>query len=104
MLVFIWWAYMVFEAYHTARKRRLGEPVDEYSSLIDFRNRGGAGPVAGIGLIALGGILLLHTLGVVSFEVVARFWPVLLILAGAYILYSRFTTQQQAREEMRHER
>src|SRR5690349_16390700 len=25
ILIFVWWAYMVFEAYHTARKRRLGE-------------------------------------------------------------------------------
>src|SRR5690242_18617927 len=28
--VMAWMAYMAFEAYHTARKRRLGEPVDEY--------------------------------------------------------------------------
>ena len=29
MALMAWWAYMVFEAYHTARKRRAGEPVDE---------------------------------------------------------------------------
>ena len=28
------WAYMAFEAYHTARKRQLGQPVDEFSSLV----------------------------------------------------------------------
>ena len=28
---------MAFEAYHTARKRRMGEPVDEYSSLLNLR-------------------------------------------------------------------
>ena len=28
MLVVAWMAYMTFEAYHTARKRRAGEPVD----------------------------------------------------------------------------
>ncbi|MGA3019810.1 MAG: B-box zinc finger protein, partial [Bryobacteraceae bacterium] len=33
MLLIAWWAYMAFEAYHTARKRQAGEPVDEYSSL-----------------------------------------------------------------------
>src|SRR5262249_57963421 len=28
ILIAAWMAYMAFEAYHTARKRRLGEPVD----------------------------------------------------------------------------
>ena len=37
IMVAAWWFYMAFEAFHTARKRRMGEPVDEYSSLIDFR-------------------------------------------------------------------
>src|SRR5205807_6174296 len=37
MMAFAWWAYMVFEAYHTARKRRMGEPVDEYSSVLNLR-------------------------------------------------------------------
>ena len=37
ILIAAWMFYMAFEAYHTARKRRMGEPVDEYSSLIDLR-------------------------------------------------------------------
>src|SRR5436309_1912821 len=37
ILIIVWWFYMAMEAYHTARKRQAGEPVDEYSSLIDFR-------------------------------------------------------------------
>ncbi|HXS98447.1 MAG TPA: B-box zinc finger protein [Candidatus Limnocylindrales bacterium] len=89
MLVFAWWAYMVFEAYHTARKRRAGEPVDEYSSLLDIRG-GHNVPVAGIVLILLGVLLLLRTLDVLDFEFIARFWPVLLIVAGAYLLWGRF--------------
>jgi hypothetical protein len=89
MLVFAWWAYMVFEAYHTARKRRAGEPVDEYSSLLDIRG-GHNVPVAGIALILLGVLLLLRTLDVLDFEFIARFWPVLLIVAGAYLLWGRF--------------
>ena len=36
MLVAAWWFYMAFEAYHTARKRRAGEPVDEYSSILNL--------------------------------------------------------------------
>src|SRR5260370_22050587 len=40
MLAFLmvaWVFYMVFEAYHTARKRLMGEPVDEFSSLVRMR-------------------------------------------------------------------
>ena len=28
------WAYMAFEAYHTAKLRQMGQPVDEFSSLV----------------------------------------------------------------------
>jgi Domain of unknown function (DUF5668)/B-box zinc finger len=92
MSVIAWMAYMAFEAYHTARKRRLGEPVDEYSSLINLRGRRDQIPVAGIALIVLGILLLLHTLDLLNFDYVVRYWPVLLIAAGAYLLYGRFTS------------
>jgi len=103
MAVIAWMAYMAFEAYHTARKRRMGEPVDEYSSLIDLRGRHNV-PVAGILLIVLGILLLLHTLELLDFEYVVRYWPVLLIAAGAYLLYGRFTGHDSAPKEMGHER
>ena len=103
MGVIAWMAYMAFEAYHTARKRRMGEPVDEYSSLIDLRGRHNV-PVAGILLIVLGILLLLHTLELLDFEYVVRYWPVLLIAAGAYLLYGRFTGHDSAPKEMGHER
>jgi len=67
ILVIAWWAYMAFEAYHTARKRRLGEAVDEYSSLIDFNSNKSHVSVAGVALIVMGIILLLHTLDPVSY-------------------------------------
>ena len=102
MSIIAWMAYMAFEAYHTARKRRMGEPVDEYSSLIDLRGRHNV-PVAGILLIVLGILLLLHTLELLDFERVARYWPALLIAAGAYLLYGRFTASD-APKEMGHER
>ncbi len=100
ILIAVWMFYMAFEAYHTARRRRLGEPVDEYSSLIDLGGRKGNVPVAAIALIILGVVLLLHTLDLLDFEYIARYWPVLLILAGAWLLYGRIA----AREEVRHER
>jgi hypothetical protein len=104
MLVLAWWAYMAFEAYHTASKRRMGEPVDEYSSLIDMRGRSSQVPVAAISLIILGVLLLLHTLDLLDFEYVARYWPVLLIAAGVYLLYGRFSASDPEQKEARHER
>jgi TM2 domain-containing membrane protein YozV len=103
MMLTAWIFYMAFEAYHTALKRRAGEYVDEYSSLIDFRARGRF-PVAGVALILLGIILLLHTMDILDFYYVSRYWPVLLILAGAWLLYSRFAGADPAPKEMGHER
>jgi hypothetical protein len=98
-----WFFYMAFEAYHTAQRRRRGEMVDEYSSLINLRGgRPHQIPVAGVALIVLG-VLLLHTLRLLDFEYVARYWPVLLILAGAYLLWVRFSGQGAAKE-IPHER
>jgi hypothetical protein len=103
MILTAWIFYMAFEAYHTAVKRRAGEYVDEYSSLIDFRARGRF-PVAGVVLILLGIVLLLHTMDILDFYYVARYWPVLLILAGAWLLYNRFVGADPAPKEMGHER
>jgi hypothetical protein len=98
MSVVAWMAYMAFEAYHTARKRRLGEPVDELSSLVNLSGRSDQVPVAAVALIILGILLLLHTLDLLDFERVARFWPVLLIAAGVYLLYGRFTMRVDGEE------
>src|SRR5450756_141920 len=59
MTVVAWMAYMAFEAYHTARKRRMGEPVDEYSSLVNLGGRHDRIPVAAVVLIILG-LSLIH--------------------------------------------
>jgi hypothetical protein len=103
-LVIGWWAYMAFEAYHTARKRQAGEPVDEYSSILDLRGGRSHVPLAGVVLIGLGALLLLHTLDLFDFERVTRFWPVLLIALGVYLLAGRFFEEDSSRKESRHER
>jgi hypothetical protein len=89
MLVIAWWAYMAFEAHRTAQKLQAGEPVDEYSSLVPMRGRGDQAPVAGVALVVLGILLLLHTLELLDFDRVARYWPVLLIAVGVYLLWGR---------------
>jgi Domain of unknown function (DUF5668)/B-box zinc finger len=103
ILVMAWWFYMAFEAYHTARKRRAGEPVDEYSSILNLSGGRSHVPVAGVSLIVLGTLLLLNKLELLDFEYVAKFWPVLLIAAGAYLLAGRFLPGAAPKEHS-HER
>jgi cell wall-active antibiotic response 4TMS protein YvqF/B-box zinc finger protein len=96
MLAFLmvaWVFYMVFEAYHTARKRLLGEPVDEFSSLVNMRPGGRGFPTGAVALIVLGIVLLLNTLDILDFRYIARYWPVVLILAGVYMLWARLSAE-----------
>ena len=83
-----WIFYMPFEAYHTARKRQMGQTVDEFSSLVPLKNRTSskAGPIV---LIGGGVFFLLVNLDLIQLYQVVRFWPVLLILLGGWMLYSR---------------
>jgi hypothetical protein len=97
MLLTAWIFYMAFEAQHTAKKRRMDEPVDEYSGLLNLHGRPSNAPVAGVVLVALGALLLLHTLNLFDFAYLMRYWPVLLIGAGVYLLYTRFSGNQEGR-------
>lgn len=106
ILIGVWVMYMALEAYHTARKRRAGEPVDEFSSILDVHGRRGGFPIGAITLIALGVLLLLSTTDVIQLRYLLRYWPILLILAGAYMLYVRIAVGPDpvAAREARHER
>lgn len=88
-LIPFWFLYMALEAYHTAKRRLLGQPVDEFSGLLEMRQQPGRMPLGPIALIGLGVIFLLHTLGKLPLERILRFWPVLLIAAGLYLLIAR---------------
>jgi Domain of unknown function (DUF5668) len=83
--------YMPFEAYHTAKKREMGIMPDEWSSILPKSRHLGRAPVGPIVLIAIGVLYLLNSLNLIDFQQVGRFWPVILILVGAYMLYSRVT-------------
>lgn len=89
IMVSAWVMYQAFEAYHTARKRRYGMAVEEFSSLFDVRPGGGKFPIGAVLLIAIGFILLLDTTEMIRFDQFARYWPLGLIVAGGYMLYSR---------------
>lgn len=104
ILIGVWVMYMALEAYHTARKRRAGLPVDEFSSILNVHGHGF--PVGAVTLIALGVLLLLSTTDVIQLRYLLRYWPILLILVGAYMLYARLGAAGDPveRREVRHER
>ena len=91
MLTAVFWFYMAFEAYHTARKRQAGELVDEFSSLVQIKGERHGFPVLPVALISLGIVFLLNNLGVLRLRFIMQFWPVVLILAGGWMLYTRLT-------------
>jgi hypothetical protein len=91
LLLASFFAYMAFEAYHTAQRRQQGLVVDEFSSLFPMRGGAHKFPVAPILLIVLGVIFLLNNLDFFQVERIIRYWPVLLIGLGVYMLYSRMS-------------
>lgn len=88
ILSFFFVFYMAGDAYHTAKRRRMGLPVDEWSGLMarDSRMQGTAGALV---LIVIGAVFLLDNLNLLRIDQVIRFWPVLLIAIGALMLYQR---------------
>jgi hypothetical protein len=110
MLIAAWVAYMAFEAYHTAKKRQLGQPVEEFSSLISLRSQQARFPVGPAILIAIGILFLANNLGLLRFGEILRYWPIALIGLGVYMLYERVTASAHstgmnaAAQEPTHER
>lgn len=91
------WLYMAFEAFHTAKKRLYGEPVDEFSSIVTINpgaHMPARLPVGPVILIGLGTLFLLNTMEIIRFHQLIRFWPVFLIAAGVWMLYSRISGDQ----------
>lgn len=93
LMLACFWFYMAFEAYHTARKRHEGQPVDEFSGLVSPRDRNPRFPAGPVLLIALGLLFLLNNLEILELRRMLRYWPVLLIALGVYLLFLRVTAQ-----------
>jgi LiaI-LiaF-like transmembrane region/B-box zinc finger len=91
MMIAVWVFYMAFEAYHTAKRRQRGEPVDEFSSIVPRHGQHSRFPLAPTVLIAVGLIFLLHNLDIVRFGQMLRYWPIALIALGVYMLYERIS-------------
>jgi len=95
-----WILYQAFEAYHTAKRRLYGYSVDEFSGLVPIRRKNGfpAGPVL---LMAIGVLFLLNTMDLIRIRDVVRYWPLLLIALGAYLLYDRLMPARNNEAEER---
>jgi TM2 domain-containing membrane protein YozV len=95
IMIAAWVFYMAFEAYHTARKRRYGATVEEFSSQFDFRAGGGRFPAGAILMIGLGFILLLETTDIISIDDLGKYWPIGLIVLGVWLLYNRLNPEHR---------
>lgn len=105
MLIPVWIFYMAFEAYHTAKKRLLGEPVDEFSSIFPNSHIYTGFPVLPVLLIVLGVVFLLDNLNWLDLHALAPYVvPVLMIALGVFLLYARLKSNAQLAREVNHER
>jgi len=76
--------YMAIDAYRTAKAKLWGTPLP--ASLGDLGTDKPVGPLL---LIGLGVVFLLDRLGLFNVDRLVKFWPVLLILLGVWMLRKR---------------
>jgi TM2 domain-containing membrane protein YozV len=75
--------YMVIDSYQTAKRRQLGQPLEEWLGLGDFKMNA---PIGAALLIGLGVLFLLDNFGIPVFQNVGKYWPVALIVIGVILL------------------
>jgi len=91
LMTFAFYCYMPFEAYYTAKKRKMRAEGIELETPIDrlqqqFGETKDKELWGGIALVVLGGLFLLGNLNVLDLDRVGRLWPVLLVIAGLLLL------------------
>ena len=94
LMAFAFYWYMPFEAYYSAKKRKLKREGIELDSPIDRLHRQlgiekDGDLYGGVSLIVAGGILLLTNFDVFRFEGLTRLWPLLVIGGGIWLLKKR---------------
>jgi hypothetical protein len=99
-LAFGFYVYMPFEAYYTAKKRKLAReginlitPFDQLNEQLGLS--GNFDLWGGAVLVGLGVLFLLDNFNLVSLASVKRFWPLLLVLVG-FFLIRRFQAGKKA--------
>ena len=102
LLALGFFAYMPFEAYYTAKKRKLQSegidletPFDRLNDqLVGFKDKELWG---GVTLVVIGGLFLLDNFEIVRLNQIARLWPALLIGLGIALI-RRFQSQRRSSE------
>jgi hypothetical protein len=94
LMAFAFYAYMPFEAYYTAKKRKLQMQGIDLDSPIDQLHRQlgidkDKELFGGVGLIIAGIVLLLANFNVFNFGNLGRLWPLLIIGIGIWLLRKR---------------
>jgi len=95
LLAVAFYFYMPFEAYYTAKKRKLAAegvhtetPIDQFYKQF-AEHAGGIKDKefwGGIGLIVIGALYLMNSFNFISFRGAVRFWPAVLIAVGVVLL------------------
>jgi hypothetical protein len=91
MATFAFYVYMPFEAYYTAKKRKLAaEGIDLDTPIDQFhRQFGGVKDKelwGGVILIVIGGLFLADNFNIIHLERIGELWPLLLIGLGIWML------------------
>ncbi len=91
LFAFGFWVYMPFEAYYTAKKRKLAlegidletpfDRVNEEMSRVKDKELWG-----GVVLVVIGALFLLDNFDIVRLSEIMRLWPALLILGGVFLI------------------
>jgi hypothetical protein len=87
----VFYFYMVIDSYQTAKRKKLGLPVQEWFGLGDAKLNA---PVGAALLIGLGVLFLLDNLGVEVFPALGRIWPLGLIAVGVLMLRKRMQANE----------
>jgi LiaI-LiaF-like transmembrane region len=92
LLAFGFYVYMPFEAFYTAKKRKLAReginlitPFDQLNE--QFGQIENSELWGGIALVVIGGLFLLDNFRIISMAQVGKLWPALLILAGVFLIH-----------------
>jgi len=90
-MAFGFYVYMPFEAFYTAKKRKLAREGIDLETPFDRLNdqMGGFKDKelwGGVILIVIGGLFLLDNFGILSLDQFAKLWPAALIVAGVFMI------------------
>ena len=88
----VYYFYTIFDAYKSANEIKLKGGREKSESKY-------SGIYRGVFLIFLGFLFLLNNFGLLSFDFMRVYWPVLLIFLGAYLIYADYVRKGKNEKE-----